>query len=72
MVCACGRSVREWRHRRAGLLIGDAEKARCCCCCQLDCALEACERRDSVEGRTARRHRAIEAMMGDERVVRVG
>lgn len=55
------------------LLIGDAEKARTeVVCCQLDCARGAWERRDSVEGRTARRHRAIEAMMEDGRVVRVG
>ncbi len=46
------------------LLIGDAEKVRTEVACQFDRTRGVWGRRDSVEGRIARRHRAIEAMMG--------
>lgn len=54
------------------LLIGDAVKVRTEVACQLDRTRGAWERRDRVEGRTARRHRAIEAMMVREGLVMAG
>lgn len=49
-----------------GLLIGETENGRRAVACLLTRTTGVWERRETVEGRTARRHRAIEAIIRRE------
>jgi hypothetical protein len=51
------------------LLVGVAENVRTEVACQLDRTRGVWERRDRVDGRAARRHRAIDAILRGELVV---